>query len=58
MTEDPTITKRMRDYRRRKGLGLVVHRVETKPELIPEIDRFNRELLEKADEAREDRDDD
>ena len=44
-------TKRQREWRRRKRLGLVVHQVETKPELIPEIDRFNQELLEKSDEA-------
>lgn len=49
-------TKRQREWRRRKRLGLVVHQVETKPELIPEIDRFNRELLENADEGRENRD--
>lgn len=54
---DTTKTERQRNWRRRKDLGLVVHRVETKPALIPEIDRFNRELLEREDADREDRDD-
>ena len=53
---DEDKTARQREWRRRKRLGLVVHQVETKPELIPEIDRYNQELLEKADEGREDRD--
>ena len=55
-TKTDQATARQREWRRRKDLGLVVHRVETKPALIPEIDRFNRELLERERE-REDGDD-
>lgn len=50
---DATKTERQRNWRRRKDLGLVVHRVETKPALIPEIDRINRELLEREREQDE-----
>ena len=46
-------TERQREWRRRKRAGLVVHTIETKPELIPEIDRFNREMLEKTDGAKD-----
>lgn len=46
MTDDPTITKRMRGYRRRKRLGLVQHTVETRTDLIPEVDWLNNRMLE------------